>query len=100
METTNKNYADELQKLGIATTTADHYEEMLCCLPPQLTNFEKNRGFDAFLVGEPYSHRFCKIAKKEVAFYECFARTSNGAYLKAGLLSEAGFTKFFINKDF
>ncbi len=100
MKTIIKNFADELQKLGNATTTADHYEEMLCCLPPQLTNFTKEKGFDAFLVGEPYSHRFCKIAKREVPVFDCFAITSDNTYLKVGLMSEAGFTKFFINKDF
>jgi len=101
MKELNKNYADELLKNGNAKiTTEDHFEEMLCCLPPQLTNYEKNKGFNAFLFGEPYTHSFCKLAKREVPIFDCFAITSDKTHLKAGLMSEAGFTKFFINKDF
>jgi len=98
MKDLNKNYADELLKNGNAKiTTEDHFEEMLCCLPPQLTNFTKEKGFNAFLVGEPYSHRFCEIAKDFVPVFECFAKTSDGFYLRVDYMSEANFTKLFIN---
>jgi hypothetical protein len=93
----NCAYADLLLELGNKTTSEEHFEEMLSCLPPQLTNQTKERGFDAFLVGEPYTHKFCKFAGKEVAVYDCYATASNGVRLDVGYMSEAEFIKHFIN---
>ena len=95
-----QNFADLLQEMGNKTTSDEHFEEMLACLPPQLTNYQKERGFDAFLVGEPYTHKFCKFAGKEVEVYACYATASDGTRLDVGEISEAMFTKLFINNQF
>ena len=100
MKKNKNNFADLLQEMGNKTTSDEHFEEMLGCLPPQLTNYEKERGFDAFLVGESYTHKFCKLAGKEVAVYACYATASDGTRLDVGEISEATFIKFFINNEF
>jgi hypothetical protein len=92
-----KNFADLLLELGNKTTTEEHFQEMLCCLPPQLTN--KENGF-AFLFGEPYTNKFCKFAGKEVAVYACYATASNGTRLDVGNMSEEAFTQLFIKNNY
>ena len=90
-----EKFADLLLELGNKTTSEEHFQEMLGFLPPQITNYEKGRGFDAFLVGEPYTHKFCRFAGKEVAVYACYATASNGTRLDVGNMSEAEFIKSF-----
>jgi hypothetical protein len=92
-----KKFADLLQEHGAKTTTEENYYYMLEVLPPQLTNHQKDKGFDAFLVGEPYTHRFCRFAGKEVPVYACYATTSDKTRLDVGYISEAQFKKDFIN---
>jgi hypothetical protein len=92
-----ENYADLLLELGNATVSDEHFEEMLSCLPPQLTNYTKEKGFDAFLVGEAVDSKFCKFAGKIVEVYDCYATASNGTRLDVGYMSEAEFIKHFIN---
>ena len=96
MKENKENFADLLQEMGNKTASEEHFEEMLGCLPPQITNYKKGRGFDAFLVGEAYTHRFCKFAGKEVAVYACYATASDGTRLDVGNMSEAEFIKHFI----
>ena len=100
MKEKRENFADLLQEMGNKTASEEHFQEMLGCLPPQLTNYEKERGFNAFLVGEPYTHKFCRFAGKEVAVYACYATASDGTRLDVGEVSEAFFIKFFINNEF
>lgn len=100
LKNNNKNYADYLQENEAKIITEDRYYDMLYCLPPQLTNYKKNRGSTAFLFGEPYTHKFCNFADRVVAFYKCFAVTSDNNYLEVGLMSEAEFIKKFINRKF
>lgn len=99
MKENKENFADLLQEMGNKTTSEEHFQEMLGCLPPQLTNYEKGKGFNAFLVGEPYTHKFCRFAGKEVAVYACYATASDGTRLDVGNMSEAEFTKLFINNQ-
>ena len=94
-----ENFADLLLELENKTTSEEHFQEMLGCLPPQLTNYKKGKGFNAFLVGEPYTHKFCRFAGKEVAVYACYATASNGTRLDVGNMSEAEFTKSCIKRD-
>jgi hypothetical protein len=96
MEKQKQKYADLLLELGNKTTTEEHFDEMLSCLPPQLTNQTKERGFDAFLVGEPYTHKFCKFAGEVVPVYDCYATASDGTRLDVGSISEAEFINHFI----
>ena len=91
-----EKFADLLLEIGNKTTSEEHFQEMLGCLPPQITNYEKGKGFDAFLVGEPYTHKFCRFAGKEVAVYACYATASNGTRLDVGYMSEAEFIRSFI----
>jgi len=90
-----KNFADTL-KNATNTVTKEHFFEFLYCLPPQITNF-KQKKFPAFLLGEPYTHKFCNFAKKIVPLYQCFATASDGTHLCVGVISEAEFTKKFID---
>jgi len=96
MKENKENFADLLLELGNKTTSEEHFQEMLGCLPPQITNYEKGKGFNAFLVGEPYTHKFCRFAGKEVAVYACYATASNGTRLDIGNMSESEFIKHFI----
>ena len=93
-----QKFADILQALGNETTTQEHFEEMFSCLPPQLTNYTREKGFDAFLVGEPYTHKFCKTAGKIVPVFACYAKASDGTPMDIGCISEAAFDLFFNQK--
>jgi len=56
------------------TTTESKFWEMLGCLPPEL-----QKG-GAFLVGEPYSHRRCKISGKYADTFQGFREFSTAIF--------------------
>jgi hypothetical protein len=65
-----------------------------------MTNNKKGFGSTAFLFGEPYTHKFCNFANKFVAFYKCFAVTSDKTCLEVGCMIEKEFTIKFIKNKF
>ena len=92
MKMKGQEFLKTLVELGNKKTTEENFYYMLEVLPPQITN----NGISAFLVGEPYTHKFCKIAGKVVPHYQGYA-VYKDYYMDLGARSEEYFKEFIID---
>lgn len=84
-----ENFADLLLKLKSNESTQEDYDYLLNVVPPIITNYTEEEGFNAFLCGEAVDLKFCKIAKKEVLIYKGYCTASNGAVFEIAMSTEA-----------
>lgn len=89
-----ENFADLLLKLGSKESTQEDYDYLLNVVPPIITNYKEEAGFNAFLCSEVVDLKFCKKAKKKVWIYRGYCTASNGAVFEL-LMSVEGFKYYF-----
>ena len=89
-----ENFADLLLKLGSKESTQEDYDYLLNVVPPIITNYTEEEGFNAFLCSEAVDSKFCKIAKEEVWIYRGYCTASNGAVFEI-LMSLEAFKHYF-----
>lgn len=86
METTLDETSTATQGAGMwEKTTEENYERMLCVLPPEFVS-----GMD-FLLGEPQSHRRCRITGAFKAVYAGFTKRGGEYFATSEALTKPEF---------